>query len=197
MKPVGGPGSPGVLFVEGERFNVNRYYAPPAAPIITPQPGDVVTYDAYGMPMIKRPIGLISSGQKQGVPGSKTLVRETDVIGYEEISTGQLMAEAQRGAVMAEAQLENDVKAIKAINLERQQFNNLVMAVAKDATGKDRGTTPKEWRDALAAGNNSSKTPTKTPEKPTLSEVVALVYNPVFAPIAFMGEKTTRYFVDT
>ena len=26
VKPVGGPGSPGVLFVEGERFNVRRVY---------------------------------------------------------------------------------------------------------------------------------------------------------------------------
>ncbi len=29
VRPVGGPGSPGVLFVEGEKFNVNRFYAPP------------------------------------------------------------------------------------------------------------------------------------------------------------------------
>ena len=48
VKPVAGPGSPGVLFVEGEKFNVSRFYAPPAAPNITAQPGDVVTYDAYG-----------------------------------------------------------------------------------------------------------------------------------------------------
>ena len=26
VRPVGGPGSPGVLFVEGEKFNVNRFY---------------------------------------------------------------------------------------------------------------------------------------------------------------------------
>ena len=29
VKPVGGPGSPGVLFVEGERFNTKRFYAAP------------------------------------------------------------------------------------------------------------------------------------------------------------------------
>lgn len=28
VKPVAGPGSPGVLFVEGEKFNVSRFYAP-------------------------------------------------------------------------------------------------------------------------------------------------------------------------
>ena len=35
VKPVAGPGSPGVLFVEGERFNVARFYAPPP-PSIAP-----------------------------------------------------------------------------------------------------------------------------------------------------------------
>ncbi len=30
VRPVGGPGSPGVLFVEGERFNVQRLYVPTA-----------------------------------------------------------------------------------------------------------------------------------------------------------------------
>ncbi len=52
VKPVGGPGSPGVLFVEGQQFNVNRFYAPPAPnrhslaratsspPIHTGMPGD-------------------------------------------------------------------------------------------------------------------------------------------------------------
>ena len=32
VRSVGGPGSPGVLFVEGQKFNVSRFYAPPAAP---------------------------------------------------------------------------------------------------------------------------------------------------------------------
>jgi hypothetical protein len=30
VRPVGGPGSPGVLYVEGERFNVKHIYAPPS-----------------------------------------------------------------------------------------------------------------------------------------------------------------------
>ena len=31
MKQVAGPGMPGVLFVEGEQFNVRRFYMPPTA----------------------------------------------------------------------------------------------------------------------------------------------------------------------
>ena len=195
VKPVGGPGSPGVLFVEGQRFNVNRFYAPPMAPTVTPQPGDIITFDQFGMPLIRRPVG--HSTTKTGIPGSKTLVKETDTTEYAEISIAQLAMEAQRGAAMAEIQLENDVKMIKSINDDQERFNDLVIAVAKAASGKNRGDTPKEWRDALAAGNNSSKRPSTTPEKPTYAELVPLAYNPAFAPIGFMSQSQSRIQVDT
>jgi hypothetical protein len=189
VKPVGGPGSPGVLLVEGEKFNVNRFYAPPAAPNITPQPGDIITYDQYGMPIINRPVRQATiQGTPKGVPGSKNLVeqKEVDIVDYVEISPSQLMMEAQRGAVVAKNQLEADVNLIKSINKDRKRFNDLVMAVAKDATGKDVGNTPKEWREALAAANGFSQQP--SPAKPTYGEMVALQYNPVFAPVGFTAQ---------
>jgi hypothetical protein len=194
VKPVAGPGSPGVLFVEGAKFNVSRFYAPPAAPNITPQPGDIVSYDPYGMPIISRPVGIVP-GKRIGVPGSKTLVTETDQVGYELISPSQLMAEAQRGAVMAEAQLESDVAQIKSINEDRKQFNDLVMAVATDATGKNPGRAPKDWRDALARGKQSEK-PSKTP-KPTFGEMAILAYQPVFAPAGYSTSRVTHVLVDS
>ena len=86
---------------------------------------------------------------------------------------------------MAKNQLEADVNLIKSINKDRKKFNELVMAVAKNATGKDGGQTPKEWRQTLAAGNGISKQPSRTPEKPTFGEMVSLAYNPVFAPVGF------------
>ncbi len=57
VRPVGGPGSPGVLFVEGQRFNVQRLYAPPPMPNIPVFPGELVTYDAAGLPVIQRFLG--------------------------------------------------------------------------------------------------------------------------------------------
>jgi hypothetical protein len=194
VKPVAGPGSPGVLFVEGEKFNVSRFYAPPAAPNITPQPGDIVSYDANGMMFISRPVG-VTPGQKVGVPGSKTLVTETDTIRYEVISPAQLMAEAQRGAVMAEAQLESDVAMIKSINDDRKKFNDVVIAVATDATGKNPGRTPKDWRDALARGKQSER-PSRSP-KPTFGELARLAYQPVFAPAGYGNTRITHVLVDS
>jgi hypothetical protein len=61
VRPVGGPGSPGVLFVQGERFNVARLYAPPPMPYIRLFPGEPITYDAYGLPVISRYLGATLS----------------------------------------------------------------------------------------------------------------------------------------
>ena len=57
VRPVGGPGSPGVLYVEGKEFNVQRLYAPPAFPAGMIQPGDQITLDNYGMPVLSRFLG--------------------------------------------------------------------------------------------------------------------------------------------
>src|SRR5262249_55000920 len=113
VKPVAGPGSPGVLFVEGERFNVARYYAPLTVSIDW-RPGDIVTYDASGMPEITRMVGASAVTPVHGVTGSKTLVSQTDQVEFARVSAAQIMAENQRSAAAAEAQLEGDVAQIRA-----------------------------------------------------------------------------------
>jgi hypothetical protein len=60
IRPVGGPGSPGVLFVEGQQYNVQRLYAPPPMPNIPLFPGEPITYDAAGLPVVSRMVGLVN-----------------------------------------------------------------------------------------------------------------------------------------
>jgi hypothetical protein len=193
VRPVGGPGSPGVLFVEGERFNVARFYAPPA-PNIVWRPGDMISFDASRMPVIIQNVGTTSV--TRGVPGSKTLVTRTDQTEFGEYSVAQMMAEAQKAAVAAEAQLESDVAQIKEINANRRQFNDIVVTVAAYATGKSRGQTAKEWRDAIAGEKNYRKYPSSQPPKPTVAEMVPLAYSPVVVPrLAFLT--LTKTYVDT
>jgi hypothetical protein len=191
VKPVGGPGSPGALVVEGERANTQRIYAPPP-PTVTPRPGDVIGYDASGVPMIVR------SGPTtaKGVPGSKTLVTKQTELGM--FSLAPVLVEAQRAAMSAQAQLQNDVAQIEAINDARNAFNSLVMNVAKAATGKDLGKTPKEWRDAVAAAPQKyAKQPTRTTPKPTLSELASLVYIPNYNPVLVQTAFLRQTVVDT
>ncbi len=188
VKPVGGPGSPGVLFVEGEKFNVSRFYAPPAAPNIVPQPGDFITYDQFGEPIINRPIAEFKGGPAKPL-GPRGMLGQKEIVDFAQISPSQLKMEAERGAVAAGRQLDQDVDMIKSINKQLKEFNELVMAAAKDATGHE-GKTPKEWRDKLP-GKGLSKQPD---EKPTYPEMVALEYNPVFQPVGITTQTLFKVF---
>ncbi len=55
VRPVGGPGSPGALFVEGEQFNRQRIYAPPSLNLAI-RPGDTFGTGADGLPTIFRTV---------------------------------------------------------------------------------------------------------------------------------------------
>ena len=174
VKQVGGPGLPGVLFVEGQKFNVRRFYAPPAAPNIVPQPRDIIAYDSVGEPIIIRPIGELALTDAESIPRTG-LVQQARMGEYTEISPSRAQMEAERGAEEAGRQLARDVDMIKLINKERKEFNELVMGVARDATGHD-GKTPKEWREKVL-GRGFSKSPE---DKPTYPEMAVLEYKPEF-----------------
>jgi HEAT repeat protein len=192
VKHVAGPGSPGVIYVEGEKFNVRRIYAAPR-PDLSPRPGDIISYDNSGMPVIERFNGLMdittpigkTTNSKNGVQ----LYRRTQ--STTQISTGAAIAEAQRAAAVSEAQLENDLDEIEKLNRQRKNFNDLVVAVARNASGKIVGDKPEEWRAAIAGRNGSEKTPKTTPAKPTYDELVPLAYRPQFAQLSFVSSITT------
>lgn len=179
VKPVNGPGSTGVLFVEGEKFNMARYYTPPPPPNVIPQPGDIITYDQFGMPAVIRHVAL-----KAGVPGSMTLAY--DFNGTVQISQAEVVMEARKAAQAAEAQLEGDVALIKAMNAARRHFNELVISVATYATGKDRGPNPKDWRSAVHGDAVEKKYQKEETQKPTLAQFVPLNYQPAFFDVIFM-----------
>jgi hypothetical protein len=104
VKAVGGPGSPGVLLVEGQRFNLQRVYAPPA-PNLPFRPGDVITYDNNGMPVVNHSTLISANLGTSGVPGSKTLAvqRQLNEVVTERYSFADAMNEAQKSAVVAQA----------------------------------------------------------------------------------------------
>ncbi len=58
VRPVGGPGSPGVLFVEGEKANLKRLYSPPTMPNVPIPQGTRVSYDNNGLPVLSEPLGV-------------------------------------------------------------------------------------------------------------------------------------------
>ncbi len=61
VKPVGGPGSPGELYIEGKKANLKRIYTPADLPRL--QPGDRLVYDDQGRLM------LVRTGQPYQIAG--------------------------------------------------------------------------------------------------------------------------------
>lgn len=181
VRPVGGPGSPGVLFVEGERYNVKRYYAPPPPPRFHVQPGDMISYDELGLPVIIRPGPIVQSSGV--IPGPQPLRLQRQAM--TRLSLTQSAQEARRGAVAAQGQLEGDIARIDSVNAARKSFNEHILTVLRGATGTDHGDDPQAWKDAMAnaKGYQSTKRP-----KPTIDELVPLAYVPRFGQLSFISQ---------
>ncbi len=189
VRPVGGPGSPGVLFIEGERANVRRVYAPPV-PSVSFRPGDIIGYDASGMPTLIRPLGEVSSAMTgiTHLGKSGTLYTFTDVSATASVSLRDIAIEAQRSAIAAQQQLAADVRAIEAENNAKTTFNNLVLTVARDASGQDLGNEPKDWRKVL---EKAGRYPKKPEVKPTVDLLIAMAYQPVLGELTFTRSQHT------
>jgi hypothetical protein len=69
VKPVGGPGSPGELYVKGKRLNSRQFYAAPP-PLAGFQPGDIVGVDAFGLPVATRNMGYATLSTTDAIAGA-------------------------------------------------------------------------------------------------------------------------------
>jgi hypothetical protein len=56
VKPVGGPGSPGAIEIEGDTARLQRRYSPPGMPDVPIERGTRLTYDANGLPVLTEPL---------------------------------------------------------------------------------------------------------------------------------------------
>ena len=143
VKPVGGPGSPGALFVAGEQFNLQRVYqAPP-----------LVSSGALGMPFM----GFSPSGRPvilrviEGAGSAAPFISINGLLGLTSIQqiderTALLIAESTRVAASSEAHLEADVTEIEAINAEIQRMNTPADRLPRNDQRPALGADPEAWR---------------------------------------------------
>ena len=64
VRPVGGPGSPGTLFVEGQKANLRRVYSPPPMPTIPFLSGATIGYDENGLAVIRQSMGMVEGSAR-------------------------------------------------------------------------------------------------------------------------------------
>ncbi len=62
VRPVNGPGSQGQLVIKQKDVNVKRLYSPPSAPNVSLMPGDQVSLDANGLPVLIRELRANTTG---------------------------------------------------------------------------------------------------------------------------------------
>ncbi len=246
VRPVNGPGSPGVLYVKGEQFDVRRVYSPPAVPSQLIFMAQRAQLDSSGMPVIRwvsdvqvsQPIRVYEAGlmnyrdfmafrpsdpedepsvrraqqdaprQLSGFlwthPNNHTValwdrhyldhnyyflrVAKTQAMVESDqtrttIPVGRMIAEYEKSAAAAQAQLDRDRAAIVRQNDEVKGSNEGVLRILRVVSGLDLGADRERWKGWYIDLKGYAYNPPPGPTRPVVVQDVALDYSPQDVPI--------------
>ena len=100
------------------------------------------------------------------------------------IPLGQMMAEAQESALLAQRQLAQDVQRIEARNAPIREVNDRATAILRNISGVDRGADRDKWMEwAYDLNGYGFPQKSETPEPPTFYEEVPFWVAPRAMPI--------------
>ncbi len=174
VRPGSGPGSPNELFVEGERYNVQRFYqtdkprrwggrlySPPLSfdPFMSQNPprSQSVSMRSGQMPANFASPDAFSTRSFPGtvqVPGVQ-----------QNLGLGLQIQNSRRNGRGLERGLIRDVGIIQATNAGISQLNSRSRAVLSAITGRDLGDDPEDWKswwtDQLGYAYHSSQSQSK------------------------------------
>jgi tetratricopeptide (TPR) repeat protein len=167
VKPGIGPGSTGSLIVDGEKFDIRRFYRMPDIDIRV-----MPNIDLSGSIPNDAPVGTTS-------PFMNPIFQEISrrIAAYAAYQRDVMIAAAveetrQRDLAM-EQTMDNDVRMLDQANAQINQTNERVLPLLQTLTGQDFAADPKPWQkwwtDQLGLVLDSSTSVTK----PTLTETVA------------------------
>jgi hypothetical protein len=181
---VEGPGKPGSLFVEGEKFNIRRIYEAPLPPgerdrrtdldldldldrrLLTPDPADTTPHV---------PVLLASRRDKDDDDRDEKRDEERD----RRDTIERNWQEAKRAAASAEQRLEADLMVVRAYNEDAEANNKRVLPVLQAVTVKDLGSDRQTWSRWWTNERGYVYKETTGP-KPTYQEEVPPSYVPNF-----------------
>ncbi|MGP0070097.1 MAG: polymorphic toxin-type HINT domain-containing protein [Isosphaeraceae bacterium] len=128
-----------------------------------------------------------------GLPVTGTTFLSLNMASGETIPVGRMAQEAQKTAVYAQKQLDNDVAAIKEYNASLDQINDRVVPILKDISGLAIGPKPAEWQKWYVNLIGYQFNQMQSPDKPMVVEDVPLAYQPQPIPLGqFMGPIATQ-----
>jgi hypothetical protein len=140
VKPGDGPGSQGVLFVEGERFDIRRLYYFPLSDML-PTGLSVIAFET-GMDM--NPFASPPGPGANSPPAPRSAGMSMRIA--EQLYANAIMAEAIRRSEAVKQTLEDDVQTVQNLNAQIDQTNARVMPMLEALTGQNFGVDPKTWQ---------------------------------------------------
>ncbi|HEU5118396.1 MAG TPA: polymorphic toxin-type HINT domain-containing protein, partial [Isosphaeraceae bacterium] len=229
VRPVGGPGQPGALFIQGQAYNRMELFRPWNAPQFSPGPGDYFTQDANGLPVLNHMWlsrmttkgGILKNGEwqpwsaaqwsdpsgapaylAQHAPGlaNNPLAQKaamlaattnpmpppellkgnnyTPVITRDlEVPIGEMQLQALESAIVAERQLEQQVRALNLANASIEAWNTRVVSSLTTLTGQDLGNDGEAWAKWWLNDQGYAYSPKPESPRATLVEDVPLAFN--------------------
>ncbi len=206
VKQVAGPGMPGTLLVEGEEFEMRRFYMPPTSSQLATTMSELVP-DQILLPLKtdSPPPWPPKPGAKQigianGVPlfiydwtwAPKNPPKYNDPSqAYQQFERNLLQAqidaefelqEASKVAAGAQAQLANDVNVIESVNATIRERNARLAEALRQVSGKDLGEDREAWLKWWMEKRGYTYIAPKDRDKVTFDMQVALPYLPASGP---------------
>jgi hypothetical protein len=194
------------LLVEGERFNVRRFYAPPSVAqveglFIDPQVGRPTLPLQFnssppGPPPGSRAVGSIGNmdlfifDYHWGFPQLPKSIPDPSG-SYQQFEKNQLQAkvdadfeftEAAKVASGAQAQLEHDVGVVESANSRIRETNSRLLEALRRVSGQDLGADREAWLKWWMARRGYVYAPPGERPRPTVDVQVALPYVPASGP---------------
>ncbi len=158
VRPVSGPGSTGVLFVEGEKFNVQRIYrSMPIDPSLMPAGAQSLSaavneFNASAAPattpltlenQLSMPAG--SAVDPFDYLAAQVRVRRPFPRATCRTASTSSSRSARRTQTLQQG-LAQDVQAIEAINEQINHLNSRVLPIVEAASGQKLGAEPEKWK---------------------------------------------------
>jgi tetratricopeptide (TPR) repeat protein len=164
VRPIAGPGSDGELFVEGERFNVQRIYRDQsgagalwgARVFATP-----VSFDPFRNPSPPVPAG-----------GNALLAANIQQNAMRDMGMRFQMMTALQTSPRLQQRLQTDVQFVEGANARISNLNGRALAVLSDLTGQHLGEDPGKWKAWWADRLGYSYQPEEPREKPTYTSFI-------------------------
>jgi hypothetical protein len=205
VRPVRGPGLPGELFVEGERYNVHRVYGvnPNVARRVPRRLfDDSVPFSPYSdqnLWLATNEAGTIlaQAGQDYGASMlSDRAISATTMAAERDLRIARELSRIQPLLDVSQQQLNQDVSSLENLNADIRELNARTRPVLNAVTAEDLGESPREWQAWLADRKGYAVKTAEPAFKPTVSTFVENPYSPLVSSNSCFGAGTSVRTLD-